>query len=45
MRIVNRIGRAVRRPAFGIAMITPIVLVGAVGAARASARSPSATRT
>lgn len=33
MRIVNRIGRAVRRPAFGIAMITPIVLVGAVGAA------------
>ena len=36
----RRAGRAVRTPAFGVAIITPIILAGAVGASAPSATAP-----
>jgi membrane-bound lytic murein transglycosylase B len=36
----RRAGRAVRKPAFGVAIITPIILAGAVGASAPSAVAP-----
>ncbi len=38
--IGNRVGRAIRTPVFGIAMLTPIVLAGAVGAAPGKQNTP-----
>ena len=40
MGIGNRVGRVVRTPVFGIAMLTPIVLAGAVGAAPGKQNTP-----
>lgn len=40
MGIGNRVSRVVRTPAFGIAMLTPIVLAGAVGAAPSRVTAP-----
>lgn len=40
MGIGNRVGRMVRTPVFGIAMLTPIVLAGAVGAAPGRQSAP-----
>ncbi|BBZ77178.1 lytic transglycosylase [Mycolicibacterium anyangense] len=40
MGIGNRVGRVVRTPAFGIAMLTPIVLAGAVAAAPGRQSAP-----
>ena len=40
MGIGNRVSRVVRTPAFGLAMLTPIVLAGAVGAAPSRLGAP-----
>ena len=40
MGIGNRVSRVVRTPAFGLAMLTPIVLAGAVGAAPSRLNAP-----
>ncbi len=40
MGIGNRVSRVVRSPAFGLAMLTPIVLAGAVGAAPTHLSAP-----
>ena len=40
MGIGNRVSRVVRSPAFGLAMLTPIVLAGAVGAAPSRLNAP-----
>ena len=40
MGIGNRVSRVVRTPAFGLAMLTPIVLAGAVGAAPSHLGAP-----